>query len=113
MHRLSFLFIALFITCVTGAQNIRVAVGKKCKVVAETKAISGTSVMGQQVDASITGKSIAEVEIKTVGPNGYTLVSTLKRIMSSVNVMGREQNFDSDNALLNSQLNVWLKIFYK
>jgi len=98
MHKLSFLLITLFITGAVGAQSIRVAAGKKFKVVSDAKTISGTSVMGQQMDASTHSTSITEYEIKTVNANGYTLVSAIKRITGSLNVMGgQEQNFDSDD----------------
>ena len=97
MRKTLFLPIALLITLVAGAQNIRVAVGKKCKMLTDTKTISGMSIMGQQVDISSNSKAIAEIEIKTINPNGYTLSATLKRITGSVNAMGQEQSFDSDD----------------
>ena len=97
MHKFSFLCVTLLIAGIINAQNIRVAMGKKYKVLTDTKTISGMAIMGQQADVNTNSTSIVEIEVKQINAHGYTLASSLKRITGSVNAMGQEQNFDSDN----------------
>ncbi len=97
MHKFSFLCITLLAAGIINAQNIRLTIGKKYKVFTETKTISGMTIMGQQADVNASSTNIIEIEIKQINTHGYTLASSLKRITGSVNAMGQEQNFDSDN----------------
>lgn len=80
------------------AQNIRVGAGKKFSLVYETKTVSTTSMMGQDVTVSTTGTSIIDNEVKAVRPDGYTMLSTIKSISGSMNGMGEVQSFDSEIA---------------
>ncbi len=80
------------------AQEVRVAAGKKFSLVYETKTVSTTSLMGQDVSVATTGTSVIDNEVKSIRPDGYTILSTIKSISGSMNGMGEVQSFDSEIA---------------
>lgn len=97
MYKIFSAGVTLFITVIVSAQQVRVAAGKKCKMVTDTKMSTGMSMMGQEVEVESTGAAFSDIEIKTVSSNGFSMIATVKRMKGSVNAMGQEQRFDSDD----------------
>ncbi len=93
------LFAAAF---TTNAQAPKLPAGTKFKVVTESNNITSMSMMGQDIELS-NGSKIYEVcELKSVSGAGYHLSTAITRITGSVNAMGNEQKFDSEDASLKS-----------
>lgn len=52
--------------------------------------------MGQSMEIKMETNSNGTVEVKDVSADGFTVASTVKRVVMNMSAMGNEQNFDSD-----------------
>lgn len=95
---------AMMLGCiiVVKAQQVKLPVGKKFQVITEVKSNNVTSAMGQDMEMSNTSTVYLDHELKSVGTNKFSMGVIIKRITSSVSMMGQEQSFDSDDEAVRS-----------
>jgi hypothetical protein len=97
MKKISILLLAITGSVSVLAQSVKLPAGKKFGVTIVTQMTTKASAMGQEMELGNTFTNMLAYELKAVTANGYTLSSTLKRIKSSISVMGQEESFDSDD----------------
>ncbi len=87
----------VLLTITANAQASKIPVGKKLEMVTEIKVNTAINIMGQDMTMLSNTKSIVGAEVKSVVNNIITSTVTLKKTIISLNAMGRETTFDSDD----------------
>ena len=80
------------------AQYLKVPIGKKFKVVTQTENTIDATMMDQHQEIRNTSTVFHDLELKAISNTGYTLALTPIRFKMQMNMMGMEQNIDTDSA---------------
>jgi hypothetical protein len=99
MKKLLFVPLALAVVVVNGQSLSRKAVfskGQQLERVASVNLSFGMEMMGQTIDMKNVNTITSLVEVKSATAKDYALATTVKRVVSSMNGMGQEMNYDSD-----------------
>jgi len=79
------------------AQYLKIPVGKKYRVITQTNNTIELTIMDQHQEVSNEAMVYHDLELKAVTNTGYTLDLTTRRIKMQMNMMGMEQNMDTDS----------------
>jgi hypothetical protein len=96
-----FLFAFLAVSAATFAQTVPNKLsfqkGQKFEVYTQLNRSSSQELMGQNMESSVTSAITASYDINDVVKEEATIESKIRRIKFDMSMMGREENFDSDN----------------
>jgi hypothetical protein len=94
-----FFITVLFVQINIGsAQNIKLPVGSKFKILTNTDNLVEITMMDQHMQMHSDGKVKLVYEIMSVNPDGYMLQITPNHLVSTIMVNGRDQKIDTDSA---------------
>lgn len=99
MKKLLFIPLAFSVVLVNGQSLSRKAVfakGQQLERVASIKMVFGMEMMGQTIDMNNNNTITSLIEVKNASNKDYAIVSTVKRVVTSMSGMGQEMNYDSD-----------------
>lgn len=87
-----------FLSVPARAQTIKLNLAKdtKYEITSVTKIASVASVMGQEMESSNDMSSVETILVKDTRPGQTDLVSTITKIVTSMQTMGQETVYDSD-----------------
>lgn len=95
-----FLAAILFTTVTSNAQNngtkLILVKGQKLQIDNVVKSLTNMDLMGQSMEMTSDATMTHQVEVKDTKGTDYTVASTITKITSSGNAMGRAYTFDSD-----------------
>ncbi len=98
---LSFFLAAILFTTVTSNAQINgtkliLVKGQKLQIDNVVKSLTNMDLMGQSMEMTSDATMTHQVEVKDTKGTDYTVASTITKITSSGNAMGRAYTFDSD-----------------
>jgi hypothetical protein len=99
MKKISILFLAISTTFATFAQTNKIVLNKNqlLKFAAAIKGNITYEVMGQSVEMLMDITTDRNITVKEVAAKNYQLDAVITRIKMSMNMMGQDTNFDSNN----------------
>ncbi len=101
MKRLNLLAIVLFLGTATMAQNhstIQLTKGKNYQIMSTATTESKTNYQGQNMETKIDVKTVYNMEVADVANGQYKVNNTLKSVKMSMNQMGMDLKYDSDDS---------------
>lgn len=95
-----FVVVSLFSAMTVSAQSVSkktsLVKGQQIEQTSKVSANIIQEMMGQSMEIKMETNSNGTVEVKDVSADGFTVASTVKRVVMNMSAMGNEQNFDSD-----------------
>lgn len=95
-----FVVVSLFSAMTVSAQSVSkktsLVKGQQIEQTSKVSANIIQEMMGQSMEIKMETNSNGTVEVKDVSADGFTVSSTVKRVVMNMSAMGNEQNFDSD-----------------
>ena len=83
---------------VANAQTSELVAGSKFRVIQESKLSNTSKMMGTDMTADILSTVYNTIEVKSISDSGMVITSTTTRIKGSMNAMGQDNSYDSNDS---------------
>ena len=92
-----FLFSAILANSQTVTRKVGLAKGQQLEEQSHIKMNMTQEAMGQSIEIKMESDITNLVEVKDAASNNFEVANTIKKVLMSMNAMGQDMKFDSDN----------------